>query len=879
MGLWRSLTHGLRVLTRRADADREVDEELAHFLAESTADLESRGAARDEARRAAERAAGDLMRAREQVRDGGWEHVVSAWASDLRLAARMLRRTPVFSLVVVAVIALGSGAVTTVFSAMNAMVLRPIPGVVEPERLVSVLPARADGSTSEQVSYPHFQHLSEYSRSLSETAVWGRVALTVSAGGAASAIQGNMVTDEYFAALGVAPALGRFFTAAETRTPGSAPLLIVSHRFWREELGGRDDAVGRPVLVNGHPFTVVGVAARGFHGVYTGMVADAWVPITMQPQLRPRSSLTGGSWTWMFGRLAPGATAAAAQAELSTLLAARARAMGEADNADVHRSARVLPLTGLPGGERRGLLQFMTLLLAASGLVLLIAGVNVASMLSARYLERMREIAVRSALGAGRGRLIRHLLAETGLLFVLGAIGGYGVASLATAALERLPLPANVPVTLELSPDLRVFAFALLVSLGAGLLFGAGPALGAARRDITTRLREQSAGAGTRRGVATRALVAVQLACSLVLLVTAALFLRALDAGHRVEVGFSRDHVSMAWLEPEAWGYDEARARDFHKRLERHVSALPGVLHVAATGRVPLMMGTSVDGMTADTGAELQVHYAAVGPQYFDVLALPLVAGRAFSPLHTDAAGRVAIVNEAMAARVWPAGDAVGRTFRYRDEVRTVIGIARNATYASLDEDLPPFAYFPIEQLWHPTQALLARTAPGVDLARALQQAALTIDPRIPPPRVTTLAQATGITLLPQRAAAIVTAILGAIGLTLTLVGVYGVMAFSVGRRTREIGIRLALGASRSSVVSAIVGEGIRLSMLGVVLGLAMAAVATRLLSPWLFDVDPIDPSAFAAVTAGMLLLALAASYVPARRASKVDPLDSLRAE
>jgi putative ABC transport system permease protein len=879
VGLWRSVSRGLRVLTRRADADREIDEELAHFLEESAADLEARGMSRADARRAAAQTTGDTIRAREQVRDGGWEQSLATWLSDGRLAARMLRRTPVFSLVVIGVIALGTGAVTTVFSAMNAAVLRPIPGVAEPSRLVGVRPARADGSADEQVSYLLYQYVAEHTRTLSEVAVWGRIALTVSTGGPGVSIQGNMVSASYFSALGVAPAVGRLFAADEVRVPGTSPLLVVSDRFWREHLGGSVAAIGRPVIVNGVPFTVIGVAPPGFHGIYTGLMADAWVPITMQPQLRPRASLAGGSWTWMFGRLGPDVDQATSQAELSTLVAAHAGAIGRPATADVPRSARLDPLTGLPGGEGRGLLQFMSLLLGASGLVLLIAGVNVASMLSARYLARMREMAVRAALGAGRARLIRHLLTEVAVLFGLGALGGYAVACLTTSSLERLPLPAQVAVTLELSPDSRVFAFALAISLATGLIFGLGPSLAAARRDITTRLREQSAGAGTRRGAAARLLVAGQLACSLVLLVSAALFLRALDAGRQIDVGFDREHVMVAWLEPEAWGYDEPRARAFYAQLQDRVSALPGVQGVAAAGRVPLMMGTSVDRMTADTGVEFQGHYAAVGPAYFEVLALPLVAGRSFSSADSLTSARVAIVNEALASRIWPAADPVGRTLEYRGERRTVVGVARNAVYASFGEDLPPFAYFPVSQLWHPTQAMLARVAPGIDVTQSLQQAALAIDPRLPPPRVTTLARATDLALLPQRAAAVVTAVLGGVGLVLTLAGVYGVIAFSAGRRTREIGIRMALGASRSSVLSMIVREGLRLSAAGIVVGLGLAAAATRLLSPWLLEVNPMDTPTFAAVTAALLAAALAASYLPARRAASADPLESLRAE
>jgi predicted permease len=877
MASWRSLLHGLRVLTRRHAADRDVDDELAHFLDEAAAEGRARGMSPAEADRAVRGAAGDAVRVREQVRDGGWEHGVSTWLADIRLAGRMLRRSPVFAVVVVSIIALGSGAVTTVFSAMNAMVLRPIPGVAEPARLVSLRPARLDGSTDEQVAYPLYQYFRARSTTLSHVAAWGRVALTISTGGSGVPVQGAMVTDTYFPALGIRPVAGRFFTADDTRVPGTAPVLVISERLWREQLDESADVIGMAVTVNGHPFTIVGIAPPDFAGVYTGMVVDAWVPVTMQPQLRPRSSLEGGSWTWVFGRLADHATVAAASAELSAVLAARERAAGPPRH-DRYVLARVEPLTGLPGGEGRGLMSFMSLLLAAAGLVLLIAGVNVASMLSARHLARSRELAVRAALGAGRGRLVRHLLAEIALLFLAGAVGGYVVAMAATAALERLPLPENVPVRLELSPDLRVFVFAVAVSLLAGLVCGLGPSLAAARKDITSRLRDDSQGGGRRRGRLRRAMIAAQLACSLVLLVSASLFYRAFESGSRIDVGFAREDVAVAWLEPESWGYDEAKARAFFERLQQQVAAQPGVNAVATTGRLPLMLSSSVDEVTAGD-ARLAVHSAVVSPGYFDTLRLPLVSGRAFAGTDSPDSMPVAIVNEAMAARLWPGVDALGRTFRFREQLRTVVGVARNAKYASLDEPLPPFAYFPVSQVWQPTQVLLARTSPGVQVERTLREAVLALDPRLPAPKVTTMARATGIALMPQRAAAIVMSGLGGTGLLLAAVGLYGVMAFSAARRTREIGIRISLGATRASVLSMVLKEGLTLVAAGIVVGLVLAAAATRLLSRWLFDVDPLDAAAFTTTAALLAATALAASYVPARRAASADPLASLRNE
>jgi predicted permease len=691
---------------------------------------------------------------------------------------------------------------------------------------------------------------------------------------------GNMVSGNYFDVLRLGPALGRFFAADEDRTPGSHPVIVVSHAFWTSRLGGERGAIGRTVVVNGSPFAVIGVAPDGFHGIYTGLRVDAWVPLMMQPQLRPRSNLTNASWLWLFGRLRDGSDIAAAQQELAALAAARATELGLPSGPQSFRSIRISSLTGLPNGEGGPMLGFMSLLLGAASLVLLIAGVNVAAMLSARYAARRREMAVRVALGAGRTRLLRQLMTEVLALFLLGAIGAFVIALFATAALERIALPANVPVSLELSPDFRVLAFAVGVSLVTGLIFGLAPALQASRRDLTSRLRDDSAGSGVKRTFMSRTLIVGQLALSLVLLVAAGLFMRALDRGQRIDPGFDPAAVTTAAIEPESWGYNEAQARAFCFALRQRVEALPGVTAVSYTGRLPLMNGRSPDDIKVDGTTDVPINYASVDVDYFSVLQLPLVQGRAFRRSDDERAQRVAVVNDTLARRVWPDGSAIGRTFRFRDTLTTIVGIARDAKYATLDEPTPSFVYVPLAQVWQPTQALLVRTAgdPGT-FGPAIQQAALSIDPLLPRPRITTLRQATSIVLLPQRTAAIVTGVLGAVGLLLATVGLYGIMAFSASRRTREIGIRVALGAARSDVLGMMILEGMRLAAAGIVIGLVLAAAATRLIAGWLFNVSPLDGTTFMGMSAIFVVVALVASYVPARRAAASDPLTALRAD
>ena len=880
MSLWRQLTRGLRVLTSRSAADRDLDDEVQHYIEEATEAYVASGLSPAEARRAARREVGNATNVREQVRDNGWESTVGTMVADVRFAGRMLWKSPVFTLVVVFVISLGSGAVTTIFSGMNALLLRPVPGITGIDRLVTLRPARADGTVAQQGSYAYFAYLRERSHTMDGIAAWGRVSLSIAAGGQGTAVLGNMVSGNYFDVLGVRPVLGRFFTAHEERTPGSHPVVVVSQSFWRSRLGGEKAAIGRPVVVNGVPFTLIGVAPEEFHGIFTGLRADAWVPLMMQPQLRPRSNLTSASWLWLFGRLRDGKEVQSAQQELSSLAAARAVDLGQSVGPGAAPAVRASSLTGLPNGEAGPLLGFMGLLLGAASLVLLIAGVNVAAMLSARYVIRRREMAVRAALGAGRSRLLRQLLTEILALFLLGALGGFLIALLATAALERFPLPENARLSLELSPDFRVLTFAMGVSLLTGLVFGLAPALQAAGRDLTSRLRDDSAGSGSRRPFMSRMLIVAQLALSLVLLVAGGLFLRALNHGQRIDPGFDASNVALASLEPESWGYDPAEARRFYLALRERVEAIPGVEVVSYTGRVPLMMSSSPDEITIDGSIDVPVHTASVGVDYFPVLRLPLLEGRAFGRSDDERAARVAVVNETLARRVWPDGSALGRTFRFRDRPTTVVGIARDAKYATLDEATPSFVYFPLAQVWQPTQALLVRTsADPRPSARAIQEAVLSIDPLLPHPGITTLRQASAIVLLPQRAAAIVTGMLGIVGLLLAAAGLYGVMAFSASRRTREIGIRVALGADEFSVLRMMIRDGLRLASIGIVIGLVLAGLTTRLISSWLFDVSPLDGLTFAGMSAVFIVVAIVASYVPARRAAAVDPLVALRAE
>ncbi|HEX2454334.1 MAG TPA: ABC transporter permease [Vicinamibacterales bacterium] len=803
---------------------------------------------------------------------------------DLTLAGRMIRRTPAFVLVAIFCIAIGTGAVTTIFSGMNAVMLRPLPGTTEGDRLVMVERRQADGREGASASYRLYERLRDRTTSLDGLAAWSKVDLAIGINGEGHGVYANIVSANYFSVLGVRPVVGRFFTAAEDRAPGSAPVLVVSHSFWTTRLAADPAAVGRTLTVNGHPYTLIGVAPRGFRGAFTPLKVEAWVPLMMQAELRPGRDLADAPWLWLFGRMKPGMTHDAVRRDLTPLTAEHARTAVEPSAFRVYDHIRVTDLTGLPQDARTAFLGFTGILLGAALLVLLIASVNVGSMLTARGIARQGELAVRAALGASRARLATQLLTEVVVLFLLGGAGGVLFAIAATAALEQISIP-GAALTLELSPDLRVLTFALALSLVTGILFGLPPALTSARRDLTTTLHQGSSRSSGRRSRFSRGLIVAQLALSLVLLVAAGLFARALEQGQRVNPGFDPTGVVVAPMNSESWGYTPERGRAFFKALRDRAAALPGVTAVSTTAVIPLSASSMGDvihvtGGSAQRDERVRVEVATVGADYFTVVRIPLMQGRAITAQDDERSPRVAVVNETLAKRYWPDGSALGRTFEYDSQRVTVVGVARDAKYSLLNETTPAFVYFPIEQQWRPDQTLLVRTSlDPSQAARSIQQAVLAIDSALPRPKITTLQRETSVVLLPQRVAAMVTGALGGVGLLLASVGLYGVIAYAVARRTREIGVRVALGATRRDVVAIVLGEGMRLASGGVVVGLVLAGISTRLIASFLFSVSPVDGMTFAATTATLLAVAFVACYLPARRAAAADPLLSLRAE
>lgn len=812
---------------------------------------------------------------------------------DLRFAFRALGKNPVFTMVAVAVVALGTGAVSTMFSVANSTVLRPVPGVANAADIVTIERTRGNGSGSLSASYAYYEDLAENSKKMSGVAAWSLLPMTVSTGAQGVSALGNIVSGNYFDVLGVRPALGRFFQGDEGRVKDTYPVVVISHEFWNRQFGGDSAVVGRQILLNGQSFTVIGVAAPRFSGLYPVLRTDAWVPLMMQRTVRRGGDLlasTGAAWLEMFGRVAPGVSPAIAQSELSALTKRRSQdaSLGEPAFMSDYAGAKVQRASGLPADATGPITLFLFVLIAVAGLVLLIASVNVASMLLARAVTRRREIAVRIALGAGRARLIGQLMTESVLLFTIGGALGTLIAVFGTRALQRIELPVDMPMALDFSPDYRVLLATLAVALLTGVAFGLAPALRASRTEIAGTLRNDTAAAGSARSRLRNALVVGQVAVSLLLLTVSGLFVRALDKGRRVDVGMNVASVGTAALQIGSAGYDSTRGRQLYREFKERLAATPGVTDVGFARMLPLSMNSygvdiSIPGYvpaSSRDGTSFPVLSNVVDEGYFAVTKVPVVLGRGFQQADNETGARVVIVNETMAAEYWPGKTAIGQVIEMDSVRMTVVGVVQNAKYNSLNEGPVSFMYLPFAQHWTSEVNILVRTSGSENaLAPAIRKELHALDATLPVPVVTTLRQATAVVLLPQRVAVLVTGVLGFAGLMLAGIGLYGVISFSTAQRTREIGVRVALGAARTDVLRLVVGEGMLLVGIGMAVGLILAVAATRALTSFLFGVSPLDFVTFVLTAAILAVTALLASYLPARRAATIDPMLALRQE
>ena len=874
----------------RKEIARDVDAELAFHLEMRVGELVAAGIDLDEARRRAREEFGDLEYTRAYCRDldERTERAVrtadrlSDWRQDLRHAWRTIRRNPAFAVVSLLTLALAIGANTAVFSVTRAVLLRPLP-YGEPGALVAVYEsARLGPSGRNPLSVPNLVDYRAAQHTLSGIAAYDSRSVTWRPPtGDPELLDAVSVTGNTFDLLKVRPLLGRGFTPGDDST-GTGPVLVLSYGFWQRSLGGDPGVVGRILTLNDLPYTVVGVMPRDFT---LGNEAAMWTPLDLTRELA-RAEITRKQYhLQVIARLKPGISLLTAQADLQEI---SQRLSTQYPEANAERVARLVPLHAAIVGDLRSALL---LLQGASALLLLIACVNLANVTLSRTIGRRREMALRAALGAGRGRLVRQLLTESVLLALVGGVLGIAVAAVATRMLLALQ-PAALPALFEVRPDGTVLLFGLLVSLATGIGFGLLPAFDAARADLNGSLREGGSGAsgGPRAERVRRALSAVQVGIAAVLLIAAGLLIRSFAELTRVRLGFDADHVLTAEVRVSGERYDDpALVNRFYDRVLNQIRQSPGVVAAGATMKLPAggwVSSTLVaEGEPVDPTRLPAVGFFLVRGDYFQALHIPLLAGRTFDQRDTPDAPTAVLINEAAARAFFPEGDPVGRRIRLGPDPSApwcvIVGVVGDIREQGLDVPPAPAVYpSHVQNTWWRSLTLVVRT-PGDPRAAEplLRQAVRDADPTLALRGVRTLDEVVGTNLDARRFGLGLISCFAGVALVLAAVGIYGVLAFSVTSRSREFGVRLALGATRRSVLILVLRQGLAWSLLGVSAGIATAGAGGRLLEGMLYGVSPADWPTFLAVTIGLLAVVAVACLVPAARATRVDPIASLRAE
>jgi putative ABC transport system permease protein len=811
---------------------------------------------------------------------------MTSFFEDLRLAARTFRRRPGLPAVIVATLGLAIGANAAVFSFVDSLLLRPLP-VEAQERLVRIYSRFASGLEWASVSYPNYRDYERGNRVFSALAAEANQALVVGDSASSQLVLGALVSANWFSTLGVRPAPGRGFRPEEERAPSA--VAVIADGFWRRYLGADPRALGKTLRLNGAAFKIVGVAPPGFRGPNTGLETEVWVPISMQAAIIPGSNwlvLRDSNWLQLTGRLRPGVTLAQARAAMNAL-AARLRQIYPRDNEG-------MSLTLLPESRARiyppmrgGIVVLSALLQTVVGLVLAVACANAAGLLLARGSARSREIAIRLALGARTGRLVRMLVTESLLLGLAGGAAGLVLAFWATRLFGSFSLQMQMPVSFRVEVDSRVLVLTLGVALATGVLFGLAPALQIARPRLAAAIREGGADAGPRRSRLRGALVVAQIAATFVLLVGASLFFRSLRNVEAADLGFRTQGLLVASFNLGYSGYGKRDGRRFLERLEARLRELPGVRAVSLATRLPLsLMHRTVDAApegyvpprAGEGKPELDVN--SVAPDYFKTLEIPLVAGREFTPADRQGAQLVAVVNEALARRFFPAGQALGRRLVVGDTPFTVVGVVRDGKQLSLQGEQRPYVYLDLFQEYEPAVTIhLGTDGDAAALAPALRREVRQLDPRVALFDVKPMARQLDFSLLPQRLAGGLLAAMGALALALALLGLYAATAYALARRTREIGIHIALGAGHRQLLALLLRGGAGQCALGLAIGVAMTLLCGRLAASLLFGVNPADPASLAATAALVAGLSLAANLFPAMAALHVDPRQALAAE
>jgi macrolide transport system ATP-binding/permease protein len=874
-------------LFHKQQLERELNDELASHLEMHIEDNLRTGMTPEAARRDALLKLGGLEQTKEIYRGQRGLPMIETALQDLRFGLRMLRRSPGFSILAILCLTLGIGANAAVFSWVEGILFRPYPAVTHQERLLALTGTARGESGATGISWPDLVDLQRSCTLLDAFIVNKIMGTTLNVGDRAERTIGSIVSANYFDAIGVHPILGRGFEPGEDSGRNAHPVTVISYQLWRARFKGDPQIIGKTQRLNGVLHTIVGVAPEGFYGTFVGWGMQFWVPASMEEIFEAggyKLEDRGARWIEAYVRLKPGVTPQQAQDEISAV----AKRL-EADYPDTNRGRgiKLWPLWQTPFNNAGTLLPTLEIMLAVVVFVLLIACANVGNLLLVRSFARRHEMTVRLAIGAGRGRLVKQLLTEGLILSAFGAAGGLLVAHWCRHALVLLfPARAGVAMHLPGEIDWRVLALSAGVCLIATLLIGLVPAVQSGKIDLAAALKAESAGVVGGRGRAwvRSGLVLVQVSLSFVLLVGAGLLLQSLQRIRTASPGFSTREVLFTAVDLVSAGYDARRAQNFQEELLERVKALPGVESAAFARVTPLGYRTysstpiAVDGYQPPPEEQPTAQYNEVGPDYFATMGIPLVSGREFTRADDERAALVAVVNETMAAKYWRGRNPIGERVQIKGRWMQVVGVAKDSKYQSVRETPKPFFYVPQRQNFSVEAGLYIRTPLRPEtMVTALAREVRLLDGNLAPYEVITLQEQVDRSTSPQLVAVTLVGLLGGLALVLAAIGLYGVMSYAVSQSTRELGLRMALGAGASNLLRLVMSRGLTLTAGGVLLGAAAALALTRLLGNLLYKVSPRDPLAFGSALVVITIASLAACFLPAWRATRVDPARALR--
>jgi macrolide transport system ATP-binding/permease protein len=872
-------------LFRKPEAEQELNDELEFHLQYQIDEYVRQGMQPEEARYAALRALGRLQQVKEECREMRNVNFIENVLQDLHFGLRMLRRSPGFSLLAILCLTIGIGANAAVFSWIEGILLRPFPLVVGQERLMAVTGTNRASGERTGVSWPDFLDLQKNCKLFDAFIVDKIMGATLNVGDHATRITGSVVSANYFDALGIRPIVGRGFELEEDYGRNAHPVVVIGYHMWQDRFHGDPQIIGKTQILGGQPHVIVGVAPEGFQGTFVGWAMQFWVPVSMQERFVPggyQLEDRTADWIEAFVRLKPGVTAEQAQAEIS---AAAKRLEEEYPATNRGRGIKLYPLWQTPFNNAGTLLPTLSIALCVVVFVLLIVCANVSNLLLVKAFGRRHEMTVRLAMGARRGRLLQQLLTEGLILSTIAAIGGLILAHWTRNLLVLLlPKRGGTAMYLPGAVDWRVLALSTAACLVSTLLLGLVPAIHTGKLDLASALKAESGGVvgGRRRALAQSSLVLVQVALSFVLLVGAGLLLKSLRAVQNTSPGFLTD-VITTWIDTKSAGYDKQRTLTFQDELIDRLQVVPGV-QSAAFGRIGAFTygvyssaAIAADGYVTAPGEQPVIDYDEVSPGFFTTMGIPLVSGREFTRADNETALPVAIVNEAMAAQLWHGQDAAGRRIQVKGRWLQVVGVAKVSKYRTLIEPPRSFFYVPMRQSLVGAGLYIRTSLPATALASALTREVHALDANLASGEMITMQEEINRSTAVQHIAVNMLGVFGGLALLLAGVGLYGVMSYAVSQSTRELGLRMALGARAADLLRLVMSQGLALTMAGVALGGIAALALSRLLGYLLYKVSPRDPLAFVIAFAVMTFAALLACFMPAWRATRTDPVRALR--